>query len=299
VLVEEPSPLHPPSKVPWPDAIPAGKKVAYGGVVFDHQGRVLLREPRDHFDGYVWTFPKGRPQEAESPDVTAEREVFEESGVSARILAPIPGEFLGGTSINRYFLMMPRGKAVDLGPEDDETVATCWADLERAKVMIGQTTNKVGRKRDLAVLEAACKTRKWVIENQPFLGDREVVTGLVETFTKTIIDVQMDFHHGKIDRATCLDRMHELCMEYGRIVMGEDARYRPAPWNGLRLGTKIRTTIKATKPFSHEGDFLFRWLAGTTVRALDEMADGSPDEETGPRLQEYMVKVVNLLIEVV
>jgi hypothetical protein len=134
--------------------------------------------------------------------------------------------------------------------------------------------------------------------DRPYLGDLDVIRGLVETFTKTVIDAQMDFHHGKIDRATCLDRLHELSMEYGRIVLGEDARYEPAPWSGPRLGAQIRATIKASKPFDHEGDFLFRWLAGITIRTLDEMADGAPDDVTGPRLQEYMVKVVNLLLGV-
>ena len=33
---------------------------SYGGVVIDVWGRLLLRTPTNHFDGYVWTFPKGR-----------------------------------------------------------------------------------------------------------------------------------------------------------------------------------------------------------------------------------------------
>lgn len=36
----------------------SGLKLAYGGVIVDTEGRVLLREPSDHFDGYVWTFSK-------------------------------------------------------------------------------------------------------------------------------------------------------------------------------------------------------------------------------------------------
>ena len=34
---------------------------AFGGVVIDAKGRVLLRRPKGDFDGYVWTFPKGQP----------------------------------------------------------------------------------------------------------------------------------------------------------------------------------------------------------------------------------------------
>ncbi|MGH9919477.1 MAG: hypothetical protein ACRD6W_11505, partial [Nitrososphaerales archaeon] len=40
---------------------PIASKSRYGGVVFNLAGAVLLREPKNHFDDYVWTFPKGRP----------------------------------------------------------------------------------------------------------------------------------------------------------------------------------------------------------------------------------------------
>jgi hypothetical protein len=33
--------------------IPSAK--AYGGVLLTRGGRILLREPANHFDGYVWT----------------------------------------------------------------------------------------------------------------------------------------------------------------------------------------------------------------------------------------------------
>ena len=49
------------------------------------------------------------------------REVFEETGVDARILTPIAGEFAGGTTINRYFLMTVDERAVKLDFSCDET----------------------------------------------------------------------------------------------------------------------------------------------------------------------------------
>ena len=45
-----------------------GLAVAYGGVVIDDHGRILLRKPANGFDGYVWTFPKGRPQSGETDE---------------------------------------------------------------------------------------------------------------------------------------------------------------------------------------------------------------------------------------
>ncbi len=125
-------------------------KVAYGGVLVDEQNRVLLREPKGHYDGYVWTFPKGRPDKGESADTAALREVKEETGYSARIVSQLPGRFLGGTTVNEYFLMVPDGKP---GKFDDETASVVWVTLDEAENLISKTTNPTGRKRDRAVLD--------------------------------------------------------------------------------------------------------------------------------------------------
>ncbi|QEI08906.1 NUDIX domain-containing protein [Pigmentiphaga aceris] len=140
--------------LPWSAAMPAGKAVAYGAVIMDARGNLLLREVKNHYDGYVWTFAKGRPDPGETPRQTALREVFEETGVVARILTPVPGEFLGGTTINRYFLMLATPD-VTLAFDNAETSSLCWATPDQARERLGLTTNATGRKRDLAVLEAA------------------------------------------------------------------------------------------------------------------------------------------------
>ncbi|WP_153117681.1 NUDIX domain-containing protein [Rhodocyclus tenuis] len=71
--------------------------------------------------GYVWSFAKGRPDPGETPEQTALRETREETGVEATIVCPIPGEFVGGTTINRYFLMQaPAGPSVET-PDCPET----------------------------------------------------------------------------------------------------------------------------------------------------------------------------------
>jgi len=38
------------------------KGIAYGGIDFDDEGLVLLRKPKNEFDGYKCTFAKGRPK---------------------------------------------------------------------------------------------------------------------------------------------------------------------------------------------------------------------------------------------
>lgn len=125
---------------------------AYGGVLIDAGGQVLLREPTGHFGGYVWTFAKGRPEPGETPEETALREVLEETGQGARIVALIPEVFAGTTSSTVFFLMQPVGPP---GPFSDETAAVCWVDREVARRLVAMTTTPTGRERDLRVLNAA------------------------------------------------------------------------------------------------------------------------------------------------
>ncbi|MHB2165616.1 NUDIX hydrolase [Alsobacter sp. R-9] len=127
-------------------------KAAAGGVLVDGEGCVLLREPAGHYDGYVWTFAKGKVDPGETPEQAALREVREETGYDAEIIAPIPGTFAGGTSLNTYYLMRPVGPQ---GPFCKETQATRWVTWDDAKALIALSTNGKGRARDLAVLEAA------------------------------------------------------------------------------------------------------------------------------------------------
>jgi 8-oxo-dGTP diphosphatase len=125
---------------------------AYGGVVINEQEQILLREPSGHFDGYVWTFPKGRPDPGESVEETALREVLEETGVRCKIVAKIPGKFVGSTTSNEYFLM---ALVEDTKQFKEETQAVHWASEEEAETFIVQTKNPAGKQRDLKLLRAA------------------------------------------------------------------------------------------------------------------------------------------------
>jgi 8-oxo-dGTP pyrophosphatase MutT (NUDIX family) len=131
------------------------KAQAYGGVVIDATGKVLLRMPNNHFGGYVWTFAKGRPKPGQTPEQAALCEVEEETGWVCEIVSKIPGSFSGTTTMTEYFLMKP---VRDIGTFDCETQRIVWASPDVAQEMIAQTRNVTGRARDLVVLNAAIST---------------------------------------------------------------------------------------------------------------------------------------------
>jgi 8-oxo-dGTP pyrophosphatase MutT (NUDIX family) len=129
-------------------------KKSYGGVIINQEGQVLLREPAGHFGGYVWTFAKGEPNPGESIEATARREVLEETGIIADIVAKIPGVFRGDTTDNEYFLMMPKMDTKAFGVE---TKSVRWVSQGEAEELISKTRTSAGRARDLAVLKVALK----------------------------------------------------------------------------------------------------------------------------------------------
>jgi 8-oxo-dGTP diphosphatase len=139
-----------------------GHKARFGGVLLDEDGRILLREPSNHFDGYHWTFSKGSPDAGEHPMETALREVFEETGYRPHVVGHLAKGFTGSYmgTVNFYFVMVERSKAND----DDNTYGweTCslrWVEFKEAKRLINMTTNEGGRRRDLLTLDA---TKAWV-----------------------------------------------------------------------------------------------------------------------------------------
>jgi 8-oxo-dGTP pyrophosphatase MutT (NUDIX family) len=142
---QKPAPLAATFSVP--------KAGAYGGVLFDTQRRTLLREPSNHYGGYVWTYAKGKPDAAETPQQTAEREVLEETGYAVRVVGALPKAYKGTTaSTSAFFLMEPVGEQGRFGTE---TRQTRWVGLEEARALIALSKYPEAVARDLAILEAA------------------------------------------------------------------------------------------------------------------------------------------------
>lgn len=129
-------------------------KAAYGGVLINDQGQILLRRVANDFGGYKWSWAKGRSDPGETPEQAALRETREETGYQAEIIGQLPGSFGGEVTMTVMFLMRPVGEP---GPFSWETTEVRWVDPADAPALINQTTHQTGRDRDLAILAAAVK----------------------------------------------------------------------------------------------------------------------------------------------
>ena len=153
---EPPVPLWMTRPTPW-------KGMSAGAVVFNEQGKILLREPTKQFGGYAWTFPKGGRDKdkvtgnyKESLGEAARREVQEETGWGTNLHSVIPETFEGTSTTTLMYVGHAGGQK---GEPDKETQGLKWVDFDEAVDLILQTKNKEGRKRDLKILVEAMKQR--------------------------------------------------------------------------------------------------------------------------------------------
>lgn len=143
---------------------PRQDDAAYGAVVFDDQGRVLLRRPTNEFGGYAWTWPKGKQAAGDHPIDTAVREVAEETGYTIETVGLLRGGFSSGSSTSHFFV----ARAVHHDPKTMhwETEAVEWLTPEEAVERIKLSSNTAGRARDLKILEAALTERKKLLAGE-------------------------------------------------------------------------------------------------------------------------------------
>ena len=116
-----------------------------GGIVLE-DGRVLMIQVRDIGGSELWTFPKGGVENGESPEEAALREVGEETGYEARIVAPlgeIRYQYRWKGSIHKkrvaWFLMKPMSKKQN---HDDEVLGAEWVEVEKAKTIAGYPSDR-------------------------------------------------------------------------------------------------------------------------------------------------------------
>ena len=104
-----------------------------GGVVrTERDGSAVFLLVRASRAPYEWVLPKGHIEAGETPEQTAEREVLEEAGIGADVVAWLmDGHFVVRDKHLRvrYFLMRPRHEAPQTG--ERETRWCVAADAER------------------------------------------------------------------------------------------------------------------------------------------------------------------------
>lgn len=109
-------------------------------------GKVWVTVPRHGYGGYTHSFPKGRLEDDETltPQQSAHRETFEETGLTARTLAHV-GDFKGDTTMSRMYLGVRTG-GKPMGSKE----------TEKPKLVTPEDAMKLlNRSRDRNILQAA------------------------------------------------------------------------------------------------------------------------------------------------
>lgn len=95
-----------------------GRRISSGIILRDAEGNVTLFEPKGHFGGYEHTFPKGGVEPGLTPQQNAHKELWEETGLHARITGVL-GDYEGDTGVSRYYTGVLTGGEPTPGDETE------------------------------------------------------------------------------------------------------------------------------------------------------------------------------------
>jgi 8-oxo-dGTP pyrophosphatase MutT (NUDIX family) len=132
--------------------LPAEKWSSAGGIVENARGEIAIVLQRDRRRALRWTLPKGRIDAGETAETAALREVYEETGLRARIVRPL-GVHEGPRHFTHYFEML---LISDDGEHDHETKEVRFVSLTEA-------ARAVKSRRDLTVLRRLVELRTGVV----------------------------------------------------------------------------------------------------------------------------------------
>lgn len=127
------------------------KWVSAGGIVFpslDDMEHVYIIKPANNYG--PWAFPKGRVDEGETMKQAAIREVWEETGIKAKVLPgnAYVGKGEGSFSITHFFLMVQVGGHPHRTDETERVELVTWEEAERI-------FKRAGNKRDPKIIKLA------------------------------------------------------------------------------------------------------------------------------------------------
>jgi len=104
-------------------------------VALDGANRVcVVRQYRHGIGDFMWEVPAGKLDPGEAPAVCAERELLEETGVSAKDWLPM-GIFLPAAGIFTEVIHLYLARTLDVGaaaPDEDEDLEVAWVPLADA-----------------------------------------------------------------------------------------------------------------------------------------------------------------------
>lgn len=135
-----------------------GKRTSTGIIIRDPSGNVTVFEPLNHYGGYEHSFPKGGVEPGLTPQQNAHKELYEETGLHAKITGVV-GDYDGDSSVSRYYTGILTGGAPTAGNET-EAVKT---------VPPGEAATLLNRQRDKDVLADLLK--KYPEPPKAFEGD--------------------------------------------------------------------------------------------------------------------------------
>jgi ADP-ribose pyrophosphatase YjhB (NUDIX family) len=129
-------------------------RISTGIILREPDGRLTLIEPRNHYGGYIHTFPKGGVEPNLTPQQNAHKELWEETGLHAHITGVV-GDFKGDTGTSRFYVGVRTGG--EATPSDETQAIKTVTPDEAAKMLNKQRDQEILK----AVLDQPIPTGKF------------------------------------------------------------------------------------------------------------------------------------------